>query len=426
MSYNPYYLGGWQSGEVGGTPITPEALNNMEDGITEAQETADNATTSAENAQNTADAALPKTGGTMEGAINMGSNKITNLATPTDDADAATRKYVLDTAFRYKSNLNGDIDVRTLIGVYWIETSKCTGTFPEDWGNYGYLDSTNYYQRLIQYSSNGVTKIYERYYTNNKWYPWIRVDSLNKQDAITGAITTVLTDNFVPDKALISNSDGKLAISAVTSTELGYLDGVTSNVQAQLDGKAPSGYGLGASGVFNSSVDSVFKGGFYRWDSDNDQTPFGYATMLVVPRASTSAAQIAICNASTPGVMAFRTTTSETPGSWKFLNPYMTPGNEYLTPEFWNQGKPVYKKLVKMGKLTTEFVEVAHGASLYYVVGVEAMAINETTKVSFPIAYAANDNVDDIGVYVDTTNVTIHNPQLLSAYSGYVIIKYVK
>ena len=41
---------------------------------------------------------LEKSGGTMTGAINMGSNKITNLATPTADADAATKKYVDDTA----------------------------------------------------------------------------------------------------------------------------------------------------------------------------------------------------------------------------------------------------------------------------------------------------------------------------------------
>ena len=36
MAYSPYYNGGWKSGEVGGTPITPEALNHMEDGISAA------------------------------------------------------------------------------------------------------------------------------------------------------------------------------------------------------------------------------------------------------------------------------------------------------------------------------------------------------------------------------------------------------
>lgn len=38
MSYNKYYAGGWQSGEVGATPITPEALNHIEDGITQTYE----------------------------------------------------------------------------------------------------------------------------------------------------------------------------------------------------------------------------------------------------------------------------------------------------------------------------------------------------------------------------------------------------
>lgn len=33
MSYNHFYVGGWQSGENGGTPITPEALNHIENGI---------------------------------------------------------------------------------------------------------------------------------------------------------------------------------------------------------------------------------------------------------------------------------------------------------------------------------------------------------------------------------------------------------
>jgi|TARA_R110002020_G_scaffold467006_1_gene690136 hypothetical protein len=36
-------------------------------------------------------------------------------------------------------------------------------------------------------------------------------------------------------RALVSNSDGELEVSAVTSTEIGYLDGVTSAIQTQID-----------------------------------------------------------------------------------------------------------------------------------------------------------------------------------------------
>lgn len=58
-----------------------------------------------------------------------------------------------------------------------------------------------------------------------------------KQDKITGAATTITDDNLTASHALVSDTSGKVAVSPVTSTELGYLDGVTSNVQTQLNGK---------------------------------------------------------------------------------------------------------------------------------------------------------------------------------------------
>lgn len=61
-----------------------------------------------------------------------------------------------------------------------------------------------------------------------------------KQGAITGAATTITSSNLTASMALVSNSSGKVAVSAVTSTELGYMDGVTSNVQSQLNGKVPA------------------------------------------------------------------------------------------------------------------------------------------------------------------------------------------
>ena len=59
----------------------------------------------------------------------------------------------------------------------------------------------------------------------------------SKQDVIVGAASTITDNNLVTDRALISDSSGKVAVSNVTSTELGYLDGVTSNVQTQLNNK---------------------------------------------------------------------------------------------------------------------------------------------------------------------------------------------
>ena len=58
-----------------------------------------------------------------------------------------------------------------------------------------------------------------------------------KQATVTGAATTITGSNLTASRALVSNSSGKVAVSAVTSTEVGYLDGVTSAIQTQLNAK---------------------------------------------------------------------------------------------------------------------------------------------------------------------------------------------
>jgi len=53
-------------------------------------------------------------------------------------------------------------------------------------------------------------------------------------DNRSGAVSTVYKDNLTASRALASDGSGKIVISDVTSTELGYLDGVTSAIQTQL------------------------------------------------------------------------------------------------------------------------------------------------------------------------------------------------
>jgi hypothetical protein len=58
-----------------------------------------------------------------------------------------------------------------------------------------------------------------------------------KQATITGSATTIDTESLTASRAVISNSSSKIAVSATTDTELGYLSGVTSAVQTQLGTK---------------------------------------------------------------------------------------------------------------------------------------------------------------------------------------------
>lgn len=81
-----------------------------------------------------------------------------------------------------------------------------------------------------------------------------------KQATITGGATTITSANLTSSRALMSDSSGKVAVSAVTSTELGYLDGVTSNIQTQLDGKSPTSHThnyAGSSSVGGSATSAV-------------------------------------------------------------------------------------------------------------------------------------------------------------------------
>ena len=58
-----------------------------------------------------------------------------------------------------------------------------------------------------------------------------------KQATITGGATTITSSDLTASRALTSNGSGKVAVSSVTSTELGYVSGVTSGLQTQIDGK---------------------------------------------------------------------------------------------------------------------------------------------------------------------------------------------
>lgn len=59
-----------------------------------------------------------------------------------------------------------------------------------------------------------------------------------KQDEITGAASTVATLDLAPSVVVVSDADGKITGSATVNVEeLGYLDGVTSSIQTQIDGK---------------------------------------------------------------------------------------------------------------------------------------------------------------------------------------------
>lgn len=114
------------------------------------------------------------------------------------------------------------------------------------------LNNTTFTQAQIDAMNSGITSNAVTNYNTHLSDSTIHVTSTDKtnwnakQSTIVGAATTVVNDNLTASRVLISNSNGKIAAdSNVTTTELGYLDGVTSSIQTQLNNKQATLVGSG-------------------------------------------------------------------------------------------------------------------------------------------------------------------------------------
>lgn len=107
--------------------------------------------------------------------------------------------------------------------------------------------------RLFQstYKVTGETQYF--YFTcvdTNSSVKYIRVSSTNEwiyggqtnQQTITGAASSITSNNLSADKAVVSDTKGKITSSQVLASELECLSGVTSNIQAQLNNKVSTGF----------------------------------------------------------------------------------------------------------------------------------------------------------------------------------------
>lgn len=126
-------------------------------------------------------------------------------ATTADIADSLNKRYVTDAYLTILGNTSG------------------TNTGDES-------------QSTIKTKLGAATTSVDGYLTSTDWNTFN-----NKQAAITGGATTITSSNLTASRALISDASGKVAVSStVTDTELGYLDGVTSSIQTQINGKQAS------------------------------------------------------------------------------------------------------------------------------------------------------------------------------------------
>lgn len=179
--------------------------------------------------------ALPTSGGTMTGSIKMGEHDITGTATNYGLFFDSMGQVIV------KAGDSNSVEV-TDMGV----------TIRSDVGI-----TLNGSVSGISKSSVGLGNV-DNTSDANKPISTATQNALNgKQATVTGGASTITSSNLTANRALVSNGSGKVAVSAVTSTELGYLDGVTSNIQTQINAKASTSYVDGLVGNINSALDAI-------------------------------------------------------------------------------------------------------------------------------------------------------------------------
>lgn len=88
------------------------------------------------------------------------------------------------------------------------------------------VTSVNGQTGAVVLTTDNVTEGTNLYFTNAR-----------AQAAITGGASTIVTSNLTASKALVSSASGKVEISSTTATEIGYVAGVTSGIQTQINSK---------------------------------------------------------------------------------------------------------------------------------------------------------------------------------------------
>lgn len=79
----------------------------------------------------------------------------------------------------------------------------------------------------------------------------------NKQNTVTGAASTVVSNDLTASRVLVSDTDGKISTSTISNAKLGYLSGVTSDVQTQINNKLNKNFSLIGSATVSTSTVSV-------------------------------------------------------------------------------------------------------------------------------------------------------------------------
>jgi len=213
------------------------------------------------------DAKLALSGGTMTGAIAMGTNKITGLGTPTDSTDAATKAYVdavseglhIHPAARAAVLTNVAIATALENGDTAGGVTLATGdrillngqTNGAENGIYvvqasGQALRATDFDTATEVDSGDFIFVSAGTYANTGWVQTLKPATIGTDPIsftqFSGAGTFTAGNGLTLTGTVFSIDTAitQARVADVSDTEIGYLNGVTSGIQSQINTKAPT------------------------------------------------------------------------------------------------------------------------------------------------------------------------------------------
>lgn len=171
-----------------------------------------------------------------------------------------------------------------------------------------------------------------------------------------------LSASYEAQSARIAALEAQLAAQTPDPTKYHELQMSATEVDTALRSVADHAR-LGGSSKYltaDDDLDTVWENGFYAWDAAPKNAPVSYGSMLSLNKGSAYISHQLIFAAD--GSKIQRTRYGETIKQWKWIDPSMMLGVEYLTDKYY-LGKPVYAKVVSCGAMANgKVVELVSSA----------------------------------------------------------------
>ena len=155
------------------------------------------------------------------------------------DGDASmlnAGKYLYYDPGNKKLYVENDIHVTGEVRATYLRLYKSDGTVAATLTGTTYTGQAATVASITEHISSSVESSSKAYPASSgiELYNTVEGMKTSKQDTITGAATTITSSNLTANHVVVSDANGKIATSSITTTQLNYLSGVTSNVQTQL------------------------------------------------------------------------------------------------------------------------------------------------------------------------------------------------